>query len=537
VQRYPNIEAPDRVPPLQKFSVQVSLTTEPVSTGIQVQPGRDSAVDPDGRLTMNLPKKPDGEPWKILVVLTAPDFEFEGGKNDAIIELPANGDSTPALFALTAKAASAGSKLSATFWVDGAYVARATRTIRIESGSAPDGGATARGGSRTLVASPVVVAMMEPTRPDLTVRVEESGAAGHRVCQMTIESPHFAPRGSKPCTPAEQVQPWLAEQYTSIVRLSQSVRGVKVGGGGPVSKEQALAELRGIGRELYKRAAGTNFDQAFWEVVDRQQKDAYQFKTIQIYTNNPSVPWELMVPNGAGRAREGFLGTEFDIARWHISDEITSRDVPPRQLALREVAAIAPHYLGASALAHQDDEISVLRGMDGCRQIKAQFAGIEQLLKDPPEGMVHFAGHGVATHTVGGVDYAIQLEGGTTLNLTNWKGMMHENSSHHPLYFLNACDVGQADRVLNFVAGWAPTVLDNGGSGFIGGLWPLSDKGASAFAVRFYQGLKDRLSSGASGRVAELLQDSRTAFFDSGDPTFLGYVFYGDVNLSVYRPR
>ena len=75
-----------------------------------------------------------------------------------------------------------------------------------------------------------------------------------------------------------------------------------------------------------------------------------------------------------------------------------------------------------------------------------------------------------------------------------------------------------------------------GGSGFIGGLWPLSDKGAATFAARFYQGLKDAIAEDRPVAVTALLQSARKDFFESGDPTFLGYVFYGDVNLSISRP-
>jgi CHAT domain-containing protein len=86
------------------------------------------------------------------------------------------------------------------------------------------------------------------------------------------------------------------------------------------------------------------------------------------------------------------------------------------------------------------------------------------------------------------------------------------------------------------VDGWAPTVLDSGGSGFIGGLWPLSDQGAAAFAAHFYAELNQAIHAGGSPLVSKLLQDSRQGFFESGDPTYLGYVYYGDVNLAISHP-
>lgn len=295
--------------------------------------------------------------------------------------------------------------------------------------------------------------------------------------------------------------------------------------------------MRGIGRELYRRAAGPLFDSAFWKLVDLEQAGDFKFRSIQIYTNNPAFPWELMIPNNGKRSRDGFLGTEFDVARWHITEDVSAHDKPRQRLTLRQVAAIVPSYSGAMALPHQSDELSVLKQMNGFRQVNAQLSGIKQLLNNPPEGVVHFAGHGVAAPTPNGtVDYSIELDDNTALGLMVWRGLVHDDARHHPLYFVNACDVGQANRLVNFVDGWAPTVLDNGGSGFIGGLWPLSDTGAAAFATSFYQGLNDAIKTDGSGVVSKLLKDARQEFFKSGDPTFLGYVFYGDVNLSLARP-
>jgi hypothetical protein len=541
VRRYPNIEGPDRVSPGQQFSLQVSLTMEPLSKGVQVQPGPGSEADQEGRLTMTLPKRDDGKPWQIDVVLTAPDFDIERGRNRATIVLPADGDSTPALFALTPKPRDSAlfpARVSVTFWADGAYLARATRNINVgadQPGPASRVEPTDNKG-RGLMAGPATISTAT-TAPDLTVYVQESRVGDRTACQLTIESPFLQP-ASAPCTPAGELRPWLSEQYNAILRASRSFRGVKTAASdAPATREQALALLRGVGRELYRRAAGSLFDSAFWRLVDLEQKGGFQFRTIQIYTNNPSLPWELMVPSNGKRTRDGFLATEFEVVRWHITEEVSTHDKPRRHLALRRVSAIVPAYSGALALPHQNDEIAVLQQLNGFQRVEARISPIRQLLSDPPEGIVHFAGHGVAAPTAGGtVDYAIQLEGDTTLDLMSWRGLANDDARHHPLYFLNACDVGQVNRVLNFVDGWAPTVLDSGGSGFIGGLWPLSDQGAAAFATRFYQGMEDAMAHGGSASVATLLKNSRQGFFRTGDPTFLAYVFYGDVNLSIFRP-
>ena len=98
--------------------------------------------------------------------------------------------------------------------------------------------------------------------------------------------------------------------------------------------------------------------------------------------------------------------------------------------------------------------------------------------------------------------------------------------------FFNACDIGQGDKVANFVDGWAPAVLESGASGYIDGLWPLGDHGAAEFAKEFYRRFKEQLDQGGA-QIVEILRQTRRRFYDNGDPTFLAYVYYGDPDLTV----
>ena len=43
---------------------------------------------------------------------------------------------------------------------------------------------------------------------------------------------------------------------------------------------------------------------------------------------------------------------------------------------------------------------------------------------------------------------------------------------------------------------WGPAVLAGGASGFIGGMWPLTDRTAAAFSRHFYGGISARLKDG-----------------------------------------
>jgi hypothetical protein len=117
-----------------------------------------------------------------------------------------------------------------------------------------------------------------------------------------------------------------------------------------------------------------------------------------------------------------------------------------------------------------------------------------------------------------------------------WRNALRKPVAARPTFvFLNACDVGQAQSQANFVEGWAPTMLETGAAGFVGGLWPLPDESAAAFAIDFYR----RLAAGAKTGVvvAEALRATRAQFYATGDPTYLAYAYYGDPNLRVTIPN
>jgi hypothetical protein len=60
-----------------------------------------------------------------------------------------------------------------------------------------------------------------------------------------------------------------------------------------------------------------------------------------------------------------------------------------------------------------------------------------------------------------------------------WRGLINTPPKKHSIYFLNACDVGQTEQVANFLLRLGTNGFGNGRQAFIGGMWPLSDKGAS----------------------------------------------------------
>jgi hypothetical protein len=465
------------------------------------------------------------------VVLAAPGFDFTSGSNTATIEVTPDGDSTPARFNVQGLAEGLG-RLEATFWYRGAFLARAVRNIQISTT------ATARGvrvqSTIATVPAPAVsgpaaaLPLLTPP-PDLTVRWEESTFGSQHYCLVIVTSPHLGALESAPCVPGGDLARYLGERYQQLREMTG--RGVLVNG---QNRTKAASDyLRGLGRELYDHFATKPFQDAFWALVDKERRDpSFHFRTIQIYTNNPVLPWEILIPSRPDGSGAGtFLGLQYQVARWHIGNRIG--DLPPLALPMHSIVAFAPHYQGSAFLSHQREEMDALRELPGFREGAGNTAAMLDLLDHPPEGIIHFAGHGFARAGPTGLyQYGLLFED-TTLSPIVWRGRSPAGQGNRPLVVLNACDSGEEQTVGSFIDGWASVLLETGASGFIGGLWPLGDKGAAEFSKQFYETLNSALKAGKSVAVADLLRRVRRQFSETDDPTFLAYVFYGDARLQI----
>lgn len=540
LQRYPTIDSPATVATGARFSVLVSLTIDKITPDVAVRSvGQGVEKTAQGGLVLNLPCQPKCE---MEVVLTAPGFDFVSGSNTAAIQMTPDGDSTPARFDLTALQAGSG-RLEATFWSHGAFLARAVRTIQVTPFSAARA-MQAPIAPQAAAPLPRQVSVSQPSAPaalplgtaapDLTLQWEESTFAGQPQCNLLVSSPYLGPVRTARCVSGADLAKYLAQRYEQLHQLTG--RGVQVPGEpNPQDRSKLVADhLRGLGRELYDHFATKAFQDAFWALVDKEKSDPnFHFRTIQIFTNNPVLPWEILVPaRPDGSDVRGFLGVDFAVARWHIGDRIG--DLPPLELPLRRVVAFAPKYQGPAYLAHQQEELQSISGLPGYERNPGNTQAMFHVLDDLPAGIVHFAGHGYARPAAGGAifDYGLLFED-AAVSPTIWRGHEHPAARNHPLFILNACDTGEAQSVAGFVDGWAAAVLETGASGFIGGLWPLGDQGAAEFSKDFYAALQRDLGAGKPSSVAGLVRSIRAQFAKTSDPTFLAYVFYGDARLAI----
>jgi tetratricopeptide (TPR) repeat protein len=537
VERFPNIEAPDIVTAGQEIAVQVSLTSEQIAPETKILSGAQN----NGKLQLQMA---EGEQqWTLSVVLSAPGMEIaRGGTNTAEITIARDGDSSIALFYLRAQplaAASPGGKrdtrILATLWHNGAFLARISRPLTIvpdvsvaagvPTQPTPSGHATlAHASAQSTPSSSAALQLdLSVAAPDLTIIENRVGNTLRVIFYSSSKPPVEADIGD-----ADELHAWINTRFAQMAGHS---RGILLE---PLSPSEtkavqlhSLDYLQGFGAELYDRFAPQAFKELFFKLL---AEGGGEFNSIQIFSDDPALPWELMRPAIANSSeRMDFLGTRFSIARWPLSHRNMQR--PPQLLTVEHSVVIAPNYQGTQKLQAASQELTTLKKMRGFTEVSGDYAAVRELASHPPQGIVHFAGHGEVIDKDGVPQFNILLQD-SEMDPATWQGLGAVEHPTHPLFFFNACDVGESRQFMNDVDGWAPALLDNGASGYIGALWPVSDSTAELFASTFYESITEGLASHRDINVAALLKDTRYQVFSkTSDATALAYVFYGDPRL------
>ncbi|UVK36813.1 caspase family protein [Mesorhizobium sp. AR10] len=550
VVRHPTIDAPDEVVAGETVTVSIALTEEQLTPEVRAKAAPGSTVTANGALAMTMPAGADA--WPIDIDLFASGFDLaDGGKWSRQTTLYRQGDSDVVRFELKARPIAKDSKPAqfiARIYSAGRFLGSASRPITIKRSqpAAPSVEPT------TDVAPPVMLLASTPPQPAVTGKVELGAGdpgdvpdldvtilyddpSGLGAGQIIIHSPHLAgPVMDTFSTPPEMAA-WLDSEYRRLLQLGLSLRGAtslqqSAESSDPEAQKRFVTlAAEGFGDALYRDYVPEAFKDVFWSLRGKGE-----LHSIQITSNSPTLPWELIRPQSEdGAIVDGFLGMSYRLARWAPRNSSSQVDNPLDRMAFTGVAAVAPSYVDKRSLPFQQVEIDALSKLAGYRRFDGDFVSFEKLVAEVSTGFIHFSGHGEVNQPSSGRPvFAIDLVD-QSLDPDTWRALViAANGKGNPFYFFNACDTGRSQMLGGFVQGWGPAVLAGGASGFIGGMWPLTDHAAAAFSTSFYGGITTQLRDGPV-YLAEILQGVRKRFYETGDPTYLAYTFYGNANLQV----
>ena len=275
-----------------------------------------------------------------------------------------------------------------------------------------------------------------------------------------------------------------------------------------ITGKKSLAKLKGAGVE-------------FWNVVTKEARSClkrafteHKISTISVLSEEPFVPWELMIPVARGETPVDCLGVSYGMGRW-VTGDFRS---PSQSIPMKTAFIVAPE---GSGLKLARKEAAFLRKtFPRSPQIKpVSYDLLDEELKTSRHSIVHFVCHGEAA----GIptlkhDPEDVLNSSEILGLDGFLAAFHR----HPFTFLNACEVGQPVRSLDGLGGFVNSFLDLGASAVVAPLWSVEDSVAEKVCKRFY---RDVLSGKTFGKT---MQRIRARAFELGVDTYASYCYYGD---------
>jgi len=418
---------------------------------------------------------------------------------------------------------------------------RARFRVAVEGAPAADGAALNAyffyngrpcGGVRRVLPTTAGVAPAEPTgrlvaaanvkSADLTVSVTRQ--TGSVACyRVKLTSPHL--------TAEELGEPGLWDLGTPAQNYVAALFANFIASRN--DPKNRLAALRGAGESLFD-ATPKNFRDAY----ERLTKGG-KLKTILVVSDEPYIPWELMVPPTTrdqtiqGLERDP-IGVAQAVGRW-VSDEHLS---PLAKLHVERMMVVAPDYSNTDlkVLAQSEEEARYLKRRFHATVLSPSiYTTIIGALKAQPPHLFHFIGHGNSSPEAPA--QCLHLEDKDSLKPDVVRGepaFKMAFAKQTPVVFLNACEVGQQTLALGGPAGFAPTFIKLFASSVIAPLWSVRDSLAHEVAQALYDAaIPDK---GRPVPVAEVLRQIRERAYrggNEGEDTYAAYCFYGDPNFVI----
>ena len=427
--------------------------------------------------------------------------------NRGIVTILPDGSSRPAAFHGTIKSDAEVGKvhgLMVYFEQEGRHAGSAVRRVRIEKGAAT---ATPEIEVAVPIAERGVVLVRDVRRPLLTIKIIEGSAPGHLTWSLST------PRGPIPFkTLSWSGQVDLRGDPAAFARgLLQSCPNLRPG-------RAHISVMRGIGETIWK--VTPDCFKGLYAELRAQHGPRFP---IQIVTNEPHVPWEMMHPDAeAGFPDADHLFMTHPIARWFGGSEGGMRDGFERGRIVSFVPKYPPDSALPSAVAEGErliSEFGAVGGLATCDGLRA-FLGKAQ--PGPRVSMLHFAGH--ATPPGEGTDSAkqglrmsdgwmshMEIHGGVILGMEDGTFVL-----------LNACSVGFANHTLGVVGGWPASLAMRGFGGILAPIWAVQDEHASSV-------VHDHIAGLLKGRtLGETMLDARVCYRGASATPF-AYLCHGDV--------
>ena len=306
----------------------------------------------------------------------------------------------------------------------------------------------------------------------------------------------------------------------TLLGLSQMARGSKKNLTA-AEAEDNRQHLREIGWGLYEDLFPPQLRQRYRQISQLQQPAGSL--SLLIVSDEPWIPWEMVLPHEDDLPNEDFLCATFKLARWLDGASM------PERVALRRVEVVIPKSDLKSVRKEQSYFRDTVPTAYPALTVDPAWLGklneVKAALQSGQAQLFHFACHGDFDATRPD-DSALVLTGGD-LTPSQIVGPLRTGiHTSQPVVFLNACHSAEASFSLTGIGGWAARFVRAGATAFIGSLWEVNDDLAASFAVEFYT----HWLAGKPFAEAGSLARAAIRAADDTNPTWLAYTLYGDPN-------
>jgi CHAT domain len=282
-----------------------------------------------------------------------------------------------------------------------------------------------------------------------------------------------------------------------------------------ISDGQRPDLLRGAGKELFD-VAPSNFKAAYWRLIDEQRPPG----SIAVYSEEGSIPWELMVPHRQdGSPKEcRALGVDATVGRWVHANSLP----PPQDCILTSSYTIVPEYAKPLKYAQAEGEM-VRNAFNGIAVDPPTYEKLKESLAERAVSLLHFACHGRSDAN----GQSISLANNEPMYAVAARGSPEFRTGFEsaPLVFLNACEVGRQEIVLAGPQGFAPVFTELGATGVIAAIWSVEDEVAHEVAKTLYEAILAQTDCSPAAILRKLRQRS---YVKNGRDSYAAYCFYGD---------
>jgi chaperonin GroEL len=312
---------------------------------------------------------------------------------------------------------------------------------------------------------------------------------------------------------------------------------------GETLDEKSEPVIRQRCREIYK-STSDSFKDAYWKIYDAEKAESgkekiglpVRLRSIQFISDEPFVPWELMLVRDEKRGRnvkEEILSIRHAVGRW-----VHDASSPLRQqIKVKDITVFASDYATVDgvepklpwAIEERDSLVNEYAALKGI----LKYEPVRQFFRDGASQAVHFACHG-SMNSERPTESKLRLE-----DFENFVTAYLEEDEvregegkEHPLIFLNACQLAGAGPQLGLITGWPQTFLNSGASACVAPLWSVIDEKARDASAEFYE-----LVFKQGKTLGEALQEVRRKWIEKKSLTYLSYVLYGDPMARVVWQR